>query len=937
MYKKFICLIFLSVLFGLTFTLQAQSFKLTGKFVDTESQAPLTGVYVSVSYSNNDNFFVTVITDKNGDFSINDLKLQVKYKLTASYVSYLGIVIPFEGKGKILDLGTLSMTIKSHNINEVVVKGNIPSAIQKGDTVEMNAGAYITTRDASAQDLVRKMPGITIENGTVKAHGEPVVKVLVDGKEFFGEDPSTALNNLPAEIIDKVQVFDRLSEQAQFTGFDDGNSEKTINVITKQNRQNGEFGKFYGGSDFKSKYLLGGNLNIFNKQRRISLLGLLNNINQQNFSQQDLLGVTSANGKHDGGFTIGQQNGLNITRSTGFNYVENWGKKFIVTGSYFLSSNENTTVQVNKKDKFLYPKSDHFSTESDSSNSKKFNNRFHMRIEYNIDSLNSIISTSKINFQSTNSDKFSTKKTTKNGGVFVNSLNSNNKDYADGYNFSNEVVIRHKLNKPRRTISIAITTSANDKGSKSDQVGELKKTSFDSIPTNQHIDGINSGYKIASNIVYIEPLSTISMLHFELNNAITNSRKDREAYNLDNNSIILNHLDSLSNNFKSDYFNNHAGVDYRIKTENIKFSIGTNFQHAIMSSYETYPIKFSVPKVFNNFLPNFQFNLKDGANHNLKILYRTSTDAPGISQLQNVVDNSDKANLVSGNPYLQQEYTHSFTCNYSFANPETSISSTLVLNGLYTMHYVGNQIIIASKDTFIKDANVYLSKNMQLSRPENFDHFTNLRTYYNFCFPIKLIMCKLNLTTGLNYSQTPGYINQNLNLYNLYSASEGMMLSSYISENIDFTLSYNFNYSIIRNSIVIAKSNIGPRYIYQSGGAKITWVFWKGIVLQNEFQGQRDNGFQFYNQDYILWNAYIGKRLFNENGELKISVFDLLNKNINIAHSVTPQYIQDSKTNVLHQYFMLTFTYNLRNFQGTDQTEKIKKDKKVKKDKKAVF
>jgi len=936
--KKLFCIIFLSVLFGLTFTLQAQSYRLTGKFVDSETLTPLTGVYVSIIQSGNENPFVTVTTDKNGDFSVNDLKLKIKYKLIASYIGYLGITIPFEGKNKTLDLGTLSLEVKSHDINEVVIRANVPSAIQKGDTVEMNAAAYVTTRDATAQELIRKMPGITVENGTVKAHGEPVIKVLVDGREFFGEDPSTALNNLPAEIIDKVQIFDRLSEQAQFTGFDDGNSQKTINVITKQNRQNGEFGKFYGGTDFESKYLLGGNLNIFNKERRISLLGLLNNINQQNFSQQDLLGITTASGKHNGGFSVGQQNGVNTTRATGFNYVENWGSKLIVTGSYFFSSTDNTTIQVSKKDKFLYPKSDHFSVEDDSSKSQKYLNRVHMRIEYNIDSMNSLISTPKLNFQSTDANKFMVKGVRKNGSVFVDSSHLHSLSDIDGYNITNELVFRHKLSKPRRTVSLALTTTANNNSSLTNQVGELMKTTFDSVSTNQHVDLPSTSYKVASNLIYIEPLSTISMLHFELNNAITNNRIDRESYGLDNNFKILGHLDSLSNTFKSSYFNNHAGFDYRIKNEYIKFSAGVNFQHSIMTANEVFPQTLSVIKVFNNFLPNMQFNYKGGTNHSLKILYRTSTDAPNIMQLQNAIDNSDVTNLETGNPYLMQEYTHTFMCNYSFANPETSVSSTLVLNGLYTRHYVGNQIIVASKDTFINDANVLLSKNMQLTRPENFDHFTNLRAYYNFCFPIKIIMCKLNMTTGLNFSQTPGVINQVLNWSNLYSANEGLMLSSYISENIDFTVSYSYSYSIIRNSIVTTKSSINPRYIYQNGGTKITWITWKGIVLQNEIQGQLDKGFLFYNQDYILWNAYLGKRLFNENGELKISVFDLLNKNINISHSVTPQYIQDTKTNVLHRYFMLTFTYNLRNFKGTtDQAQKIKKDKKAKKEKKADF
>ena len=929
MNKKLHWFILFTVVICLNFSLKAQSFRITGKISDGETNIPLVGVFVSLSHLKDSSTFQTVTTDLNGNFTLHDLPLHVKYNLRASYISYTEITFPVEGNGKVLDLGIISMSVKYHHIGEVVFQGTVPSAKQKGDTTEMNATGYMTVRDASAQELVRKMPGITIENGTVKAHGEEVKKVLVDGKEFFGEDASTALNNLPAEIIEKVQIFDRLSEQAQFSGFDDGQSTKTINVITKQNRKNGEFGKFYAGSNLNDRYQLGGNLNIFNKQRRISILGLVNNTNQQNFSQQDLLGVTSANGKHDGGFSIGAQNGANITRSTGINYSENWGKKIIVTGSYFFNSTSNTTQQSINKDKFLFPTPDHFAKESDVYNSQKYIHRFHNRIEYDIDSLNTLISTTKLNFQSNNATSFMGKKTTKSGNVFVNSIHCENHDISDNFNFTNELVFRHKFSKPKRTISADFTTLVYSKESNNDQVGELLTTLTDSVPTNQHQYGKNGSFLLSSTIVYTEPLSSKSMLTFEFNNDFTNNRRDRETYGLDDHFKILNRLDSFSNDFKNNYFNNHIGVDYRIKDENMKFSIGSDYQHSFMTEYEIYPKSLSVNRVFTNFLPNMQFSLKNGRN-NLKLLYKTSTNAPSISQLQNLIDNSDRTNLVTGNLWLKQEYIHKVTCNYSFANPETSISSTFAFTGVYTRNFVGSQVIVASQDTFVSDANVSLLKNMQLTRPVNFDHSANLRVFYNFCFPIKPIRCKLNMTTGLNYSETPGYVNQYLNRYKLYSATQGFMLSSYISENIDFTVSYNFNYSIVKNSIAVGQSNLNPTYIYQSGGARITWVTWKGFVVNNEILVQKDRGFQFYNQNYVLWNAYLGKRLFHDNGELKFSVFDILNKTINISHSVSPQSIQDINTNVLPRYGMVTFTYNLRNFHGMEQPQKSKKNKKSK-------
>lgn len=934
---RLICLFLLLYLLGRTLAAQSQTFTVTGKILDQDNHAALAGVYVSAVNKNDPKITVTVATDKNGIFSIPNLNIQTKYNLKATYIGYTEIELPIVGNSKIVDMGTLILSVRSHPISEVVVKGNPPAAVQKGDTVEMNAGAFLTSRDATAEELVKKMPGITVENGTVKAHGEEVKKVLVDGKDFFGEDPSTALNNLPAEIIDKIQVFDKLSEQAQFTGFDDGQSVKAINIITKQSRQNGEFGKFYAGTDFRGKYIAGGNLNIFNKQRRISFIGMLNNINQQNFSQQDLIGISGAGGKHDAGFTVGQQNGINTTRSFGTNYIDNWGKKINVTGSYFFNSNENNTIQQSKKDKFLPPpKSDHYSLQNDTTSAQKYTHRFNMRIEYDIDSLNSLIMIPKIIIQNGNPREIMSKITTKKDttllakkDTFVNSERQNTKGHTDGYNLANEFLFRHKFNKPKRTISVSLVTSTNRKESNSSQIGMFRDKQTDSFPTNQHDDSNTDNYKLSSNIVYIEPLSEVSMLHLDYSTAFTNSKKDREVFNYSDSGKVLDHIDTLSNIYKCTYFNNHVGMAYRIKTENIKFSLGMDYQYARLDEKQIYLGDFSKGRLFKNFLPNLQFNLKQGSNTSLKILYKTSTNAPNISQLQNVIDNSDRTNLSTGNPLLTQEYDHYLNCNYSYANPENSINSTFIVIGEYDKNYIGTQTITAAKDTFLKDIKLVLKKNYELTRPINLDHFKSFKAIYNFSFPVKWIMSKINLTTAINYSTTPGYITQNLNRYNLLGTTDGIVMSSDISEDIDFSVSYSLNYSVIRNSITL----VNPNYLIQTCAAKVTWLFWKGIVIQSDVLGQYEKGFHYYNQHNVLCNAYIGKKLFDgQNGEIKFSVYNLLNKNLNISHEVTPQHLEDFRTNVLTRYFMLTFTYNLRNFRGpADEPKKIKKDKKLKK------
>jgi len=909
----------------------AQSHELKGRIVDQDNKQPLPSVIVTITALSDSKNSVSVSTDAEGYFVIKALKQNERYRLKTSLMSFNPLDIAVDIKTKNIDLGTLSMLAKDNEIDEIVINMTPPTAKQNGDTLEINANAFKTTRDASAEELVKKMPGISVENNNVKANGQDVKRILIDGKDFFGEDPSVALKNLPAEIIEKIQIFDKLSEQAQFTGFDDGMSDKAINIITRKDRQNGQFGKVYAGSDFNDKYLAGGNYNNFSKHSRFSVIGLLNDVNQQNFAQQDMLSIpSSGKGKGEGGFSVNQQNGINTTRSIGMNFITDWGSKFNFTGSYFFNSNDNDTKQLILKDKFLSPRSDHFSNTKDTLETNKLTHRLHLRFEYLLDSMNSIIATPVLTFQQNKSSEILSKLTTKDAGVFVNATDYENRSGVNGYNLENELVLKHKFDKSKRTISIALTTAANNRDPFNTQVGTVEKSANSILSTNQNSTGTTNNYKLGSSIVYIEPLGDVSMLHFSLKSAYSNSNRIRNIKDVDDNFKVLNPIDSLSNNFNSNYFNNHFGLSYRIKSKSLKFSIGMEYQYAKLNDRQISPKILDVNSSFKNLLPEVQLTIKNPKSA-LQLLYKTSTDAPSISQLQNQIDNSDKTGISTGNPYLKQQYIHDLTCKYSFANPENSFYYTIYLSGDYKQNYIGTQTITAAHDSLLTDVGVLLQKNMDLTRPVNMDHYANLKSVFSFSFPAKMIKSKLNLSVGAAYTQTPAYINQTLNRYSLYSLNNGIALSSDWGENIDFSLSYNLNYSLVRNSITtsLINQNNNPNFTTQSIGTKVTWVFLDGFVLQADLSYQKERGFLNYNQDYALVNMSLGRKIFkNKSGEIKFGVFDAQNNNINFTHAVTPQSLVDSKIVSLTRYYMLSFTYTLRAYEAPKTSKKGKKNKK---------
>ena len=825
----------------------------------------------------------------------------------------------------------------------MTVEGTQERVQQNGDTIGYNAKAYKINPDANAEDLISKMPGITSSNGTVKAHGEDVKQVLVDGKPFFGDDPNMALKNIPAEIIDKIQIFDKASDQAQFTGFDDGQSNKSINIITKNGMNNGQFGKIYAGYGTDDRYIVGGNINLFKGDRRISILALSNNINQQNFSTQDLLGATGSTGGGQGrggmggrpggggmqggfgggqggnsginNFLVGPQPGISITQAIGLNYSDKWGQKIKVTGSYFFNQTDNqnstslTRNYITSKDSGLYY------DETNESRNKNNNHRFNFRFEYKVDSLNSIIVTQKFNFQESRANSSVGGNNIRKTENFLESKTDNtNSSDNSGYTFSNNILWQHKFAKRGRTYSWNQGTDLNDKSGNS-SLYSLSKYYFpiDSSIIDQHSTQYTKGYTLSSSLVYTEPLDSFSQLMFTYTPSLTNNINDKETNNINPVNDTYSLLDTLfSNKYKSVYLSNRAGIGYNLNKKKFMFMTSVNIQYATLTGNQNFPVEFSADKSFLSFLPQAMFNYKFSRGTNLRVMYRTSTTTPGITQLQNVINNSNPLLLSTGNPDLKQDFEHTIIVRYGKSNKEKATGLFGFLYGNYAENYIGNSTLIPAHDTTINDSFV-LKRGVQLSRPINLQGYWNGRGLITYVLPISLIKCNLNFNSAFTYSRTPALINGINNIANTYNLTGGTGLSSNISEKIDFNISYTANYSIVNNSIQTQSNN---NYFYQTTSLKLNWILWKAIVFNTSLTHTLYTGLsQSFDQSYLLWNTSIAYKFFKDRSlEVKASVFDMLGQNNSISRTVLDTYIEDNRTNVLERYYMITLTYNLRNF-----------------------
>ncbi|MEO6286052.1 MAG: TonB-dependent receptor [Dyadobacter sp.] len=910
---------------------QAQNAQITGTVLDSANRSPVVGAYVAVSRDTPEAKPEYVTTDVNGKFSFTGLTRQVAYLVKVSYLSYKDVSKVVDVNNDIEDLGNITLTEAVANLKEVKVVGQVTAMEQKGDTTQFNAAAFKTNPDATTEDLIQKMPGITVTNGTVTAHGETVNRVLVDGKPFFGDDAALTLKSLPAEIVDKIEVFDKLSDQAQFTGFDDGNGQKTINIVTKADRKMGQFGKVFAGYGLDNRYQAGGNISFFKGNQRISVIGLSNNINMQNFSSQDLLGVTGSSGGGGGrggggggasnNFLVGNQSGITGTNSFGLNYANKFGKKVDVSGSYFYNRTGNTNAQTTEKEYFLSGGTgNQFYNENSRTSSTNSNHRLNFRVEYNINANNSLIITPRLSFQDNHSTSVKAGLTTLANGSNVNSTDNSQRSQNNGYNFSNDLLFRHSFAKKGRTLSLNVNTQMNDRDGIRDLYSKnmyygitLPDTAMRGDTIDQRSFTKSDGITLGGNLIYTEPISTTGQLQFNYGLTVSNSNSSRETYNMSFDSNTYSDLDTLlSNNFDNRYITNRAGIGYRYRKNSWSANLGVDFQNTGLYSQQLAPNNNKVDQSFTNVLPNFMLNYRSKSGTQFRTFFRSSTNQPSISQLQNVIDNSDPLSLTAGNPDLKQEYRNMFNVRYSLAGANRPYSFNAMVFVTQTNNAIVNSTFIAQQPTTLPSG-IVMERGSKLTTPINVDGSWNARTFLAYGKPVAPLKLNINLTTGFNYVRSPGMINDISNYSNTYAVSQGLVVSSNISEKLDFTVSYSGNYNVVRNTI---QPNLNNNYYTQGITGRVNWIFGKGFVLQSDINNQSYRGLgQGYNQNFTLWNASIGKKFLKNNaGELKLTVFDILKQNNSISRNVTETYVQDVTSRVLTQYAMLTFTYTLKNF-----------------------
>lgn len=919
-YKSF----FLSVFILLTVSAVAQQ-PIGGRVVDSAANMALQGANVRLLTAN-DSLIDQRSTEADGKFQMKRVPAG-QYRLQVNHLGYqsafIRIIVSAESDPPGLAIWLLP---EYRALEEVAIIAAPPVAVLKGDTTEFDASAFSTEPYADADALVMQIPGVEIdEEGRVKAQGEDVQRIIVDGKDFFSTDPRIALKTLPADIVDKIQLIDEQSEQAQFSGFDDGQRRKVINIVTRPDRRKGYFGRTAAGYGATDRYNAGGNLNSFDGNRRVTVFAVSNNVNQSDFSMAGIAGGEQEIGRNNrgrrGSNNGGGGRGLNNTHSVSTNFNDEWLRKRLdINANYAFNSTGNETNSLTNREYLIGANANQFNTQHQESGSVNYSHRANMRIRFDVDSNQRIDFRPSMSFQRHRRSSFSHNRTALINNDPVNASVRNNDNENSNFNLSGSLDYRLRLGKPGRTISLNANGSVNsNKGlAQTNSLNEFFEDQslnrIDTISNRSYTDGYGNG--ISSRLTYTEPLGEYSRLQANYSLRNTANYSNKETFEFLAETGQLGELDrQLSNEFRNDYTYQSGGLSFQVaKRDSFRIEVGVDFQDANIRNNRTFPDEITVGSHFISYLPNAQLSYHFSRDKKIDISYRAATNAPSISQLQDVIDNQNPLNMRTGNTDLKQEYDHRFGLRFNSVKRGSGSNFSASVNVDFTDNRIVNATLIATADTLIAP-NILLGAGGQFTRPENINGYYSIRGNATYGAPIKPWKINVNLGTTIYHNHDIGLVNLAETYANSYGINQRIGLNSRFGPKLVMSLSYTGNYSVVRNN---ANSKSSYNYYNQLLRNDVAYTFWKGIrvassLYYNYNQGLADG----YNQQFILWNASIGKKLMRrQEAEITLSAYDLLNRNTNVNRSINERYIQDTQNNALQRYFLLGFTYNLRNFGG---------------------
>lgn len=904
------------------------NYSVKGSVADTASNSQLTNTTIMVLAAK-DSILQKFTRVNNGTFSVNNLK-KGKFILLATYPGYADYVERFtlDSAHTSHDFGHIKMILKSQLLAEVIVKAKVAAVKIKGDTTEFNAAAFTVQPNAKVEDLLKELPGIQVDkDGKITAQGQTVNKVLVDGEEFFGDDPTLVTKNLRADMVDKVQLYDKKSDQASFTGIDDGVKDKTINIKLKEDKKNGYFGKAdaEGGTDkYYQEQLM---FNRFKGKQKFSAYGTIGNTGKTGLGWQDNSKYGSAGNMEfsdDGGVYFyggggddgldsfnGQYNGQGIplARSGGLHYDTKWNsdKESINTnykiGSLNVDGTRNTQTQNNLPQTFFNSNSD-----------QNFHNHiFRQKLDATYQLKPDTSSNLKISIDGT------TKSTIADNDYNTTSLradstmlNSNKRSITNSGTqkiLNASLFYNKKFRKKGRSFSVSINEAYNENENKGFLNSEIDYfNTAGQLDSMQKIDQYKTGLSKSSilntNITYSEPFtkSFAVVLNYGLN--INNGRSDRRSFNKSATGQYDDLDESLSNNFKLNQLSNQFGAVFNYKKNKTIINFGSKVSNVNFKQIDEFTNN-TLTRNFVNWYPQASFQYKFSQQRSFSVYYNGNTSQPSIDQIQPVRVNTDPLNITLGNPDLRPSFTNRISAYYN--SYKVISGQSIWFGGSYsrTINPIVNNVTTDSTG-----ASTYQSSNLKGHQTSNMN--------FNGSFNQKIPNVDINAGIGasMNGSNYFNLTNNQLNETKSFTYGASLRFSKYKQKKYDFWTGAGPTYTINSSSLQKNINNNGRGFNAYGGF---------NLYLPAKFQIGSDANYQYnaatqsFNQDFrrTTLNASITKSFMkDESLKLSISGNDLLNQNTGYSRTGSANILTQERYTTIKRYFMLSLVWDFNHMGG---------------------
>ena len=912
-------LMLLMILFSPMAFAQQSGVNVTGSVVEQGSDTPIEQATVRLLNVKDSAMVRGVVSARNGSFTLKNVK-KGSYLLHITFIGYDPLYQPLQitGKKNPVNVGKLELSDGAIELGEAVVIGKAPEVTVRNDTVEYNADSYKVTEGSVLEDLLKKMPGVEVDSeGKITVNGKEVKKVMVDGKEFFSDDPKVASKNLPAKMIDKLQVLDKKSDMAQMTGFDDGEEETVINLTVKPGMKQGWFGNAYGGYGSKDRYEGNAMVNRFVNNDQITFMGGANNTNNMGFSDlaSTMFSGMGGGGGRRGGFGAGS--GITSSGNAGLNFSKEFKPdKLTLGGNTRYSHSDNDARSKSDRQNILPGDSSSYDNSEAMSRTKSDNFGVDFRLEWKPDTMTQLIFRPSFSFSHSMNDNFSDATTLDNERDTVNTNKSSNYSESNGYNLNASIDFSRKLNNKGRVFSATLSGGNSDSYSdgmnRSDIVYFNQTDALKNSIIDQRSRYDNKGFNYRAYVSWVEPIGHNNFIQATYSISQRKQEALKNVYNQDADGIY-NVLDSAySQSYRNNFISQRASLSFKSQRAKFNYTIGLNLDPSYSSS-ENFVGDTTLSKITRkvvNLSPMAQFNYMFDKRTNLRIMYNGRTSQPSMTQLQPVADISDPTNITIGNPDLNPRYTNNVFIRFQQFTPEKQRAFMIMANGSYII----NDIVSYTSYNQEPGVKTTTYKNV------NGNYSGNVRMMLNT--PLKNKKFSINSMTMASFANSNGYINEEKNTNrNLILSERGGI--DFRSSYLDLGVNGNIRYNATSNSL--QKENNQNTFNYGAGGYTTIYLP-LNFKIESDVNWSTNSGYgDGFKQNEVLWNASASKSfLKNNQGTLRFKIYDILQQRSNISRSITASYIQDSEYNTLGSYFMVHFIYRFSIFKGGASASDVK-------------